>query len=54
MITHKLRLRGIVPRYYELDRLNSFDLVILDKLRHVTPSPDADEPRAESAEGAEP
>lgn len=26
MITHKLRLRGIVPRYYELDRLNSFDL----------------------------
>lgn len=26
MMTHKLRLRGIVPRYYELDRLNAFDL----------------------------
>ena len=26
MLTHKLKLRGIVPRYYELDRLNAFDL----------------------------
>ena len=26
MLTHKLKLRGIVPRYYELDHLNSFDL----------------------------
>lgn len=26
MITHTMRLRGIVPRYYELDRLNAFDL----------------------------
>lgn len=26
MMTHKMRLRGIVPRYYELDRLNDFDL----------------------------
>ena len=26
MMTHKLRLRGIVPRYYELDRINAFDL----------------------------
>ncbi len=26
MITHKLRIRGVVPRYYELDRLNAFDL----------------------------
>ena len=26
MMTHKMRLRGIVPRYYELDRLNAFDL----------------------------
>ena len=26
MMTHKLRLRGIVPRYYELDRLNNFDM----------------------------
>ena len=26
MMTHKLRIRGIVPRYYELDRLNAFDL----------------------------
>lgn len=26
MMTHKLRIRGIVPRYYELDQLNAFDL----------------------------
>lgn len=26
MITHKLRLRGIVPRYYELDVLNEYDM----------------------------
>ena len=26
MMTHKMKLRGIVPRYYELDRLNNFDL----------------------------
>lgn len=26
MISHKLRLHGIVPRYYELDVLNGFDL----------------------------
>ena len=26
MMTYKLRIRGIVPRYYELDRLNAFDL----------------------------
>lgn len=26
MLTHKLRLRGIVPRYYEIDRINAFDL----------------------------
>ena len=26
MMTHRLRLRGIVPRYYELDLLNAFDL----------------------------
>ena len=26
MMTHKMKLRGIVPRYYELDRLNAFDL----------------------------
>ena len=26
MLTHKLRLRGVVPRYYELDCLNAFDL----------------------------
>lgn len=26
MLTHKLRLRGIVPRYYELDCINAFDL----------------------------
>ena len=25
MMTHKLRIRGIVPRYYELDCLNAFD-----------------------------
>lgn len=25
MMTHKLRLRGIVPRYYEFDCLNAFD-----------------------------
>lgn len=25
MMTHKMRLRGVVPRYYELDRLNAFD-----------------------------
>lgn len=26
MMTYKLRIRGIVPRYYELDQLNLFDL----------------------------
>lgn len=26
MMTHKLRIRGVVPRYYELDRLNAFDM----------------------------
>lgn len=26
LMTHKMKLRGIVPRYYELDRLNNFDL----------------------------
>ena len=26
MMTHTLRIRGIVPRYYELDQLNAFDL----------------------------
>ena len=26
MITHKLRLRGIVPRYYELEVLNEYNL----------------------------
>lgn len=26
MMTHNMRFRGIVPRYYELDHLNSFDL----------------------------
>ena len=26
MMTYKLRIRGIVPRYYELDQLNAFDL----------------------------
>lgn len=26
MMTYKLRIRGIVPRYYELDQLSSFDL----------------------------
>lgn len=26
MITHTLVFRGIVPRYYELDRINAFDL----------------------------
>lgn len=26
MMTHKLRIRGIVPRYYELDCINAFDL----------------------------
>ena len=25
MITHKLRLKGIVPRYYHIDVLNAFD-----------------------------
>jgi hypothetical protein len=48
------RLVAFLGRRTIARRLNSFDLVILDKLRHVTPSPDADEPRAESAEGAEP
>lgn len=48
------RLSTVIGDRPIVRRLNSFDLVILDKLRHVTPSPDADEPRAESAEGAEP
>ena len=26
MLTHKLRISGIVPRYYELDILNEYDL----------------------------
>ena len=26
MITHKMRLRGVVPRYYTLDQLNADDL----------------------------
>ena len=26
MMTYKLRIRGIVPRYYELDQLSPFDL----------------------------
>lgn len=26
LMTHKMKLRGIVPRYYELDCLNNFDL----------------------------
>ena len=26
MMTHKLRIRGIVPRYYELDVLNDYNL----------------------------
>ena len=26
MLTHKLRLGGVVPYYYELDKLNTFDL----------------------------
>ena len=26
MLTHRLIIRGIVPRYYELDQLNAFDL----------------------------
>jgi len=48
------RLVAFLGRRTIARRLNGIDLVILDKLRHVTPSPDADEPRAESAEGAEP
>ncbi|MBQ9726898.1 MAG: hypothetical protein IJV65_05255 [Kiritimatiellae bacterium] len=48
------RLVAFLGRRTIARRLNGFDLVILDKLRHVTPSPDADEPRADSAEGAEP
>ena len=30
MITHKMRLRGVVPRYYELDRINTFRLSFHD------------------------
>ena len=48
------RLSTVIGDRPIVRRLNGIDLVILDKLRHVTPSPDADEPRAESAEGAEP
>ena len=47
------RLVAFLGRRTIARRLDGFDLVILDKLRHVTPSPDADEPHAESAEGAE-
>ena len=48
------RLVAFLGRRTIARRLDGFDLEILDMLRHVTPSPDADEPRAESAEGAEP
>lgn len=48
------RLSTVIGDRPIVRRLNGIDLVILDKLRHVTPSPDADEPHAESAEGAEP
>ena len=48
------RLSTVIGDRPIVRRLNSFDLVILDKLRHVTPSPDADEPRAESAESSVP
>lgn len=36
MMTHKLRIRGIVPRYYELDRLNAFDLRFHDAYTNYT------------------
>ena len=36
MMTHKLRIRGIVPRYYELDRLNAFDLRFHDAYNNYT------------------
>ena len=36
MMTHKLRIRGIVPRYYELDRLNAFDLRFHDSYTNYT------------------
>ena len=48
------RLSTVIGDRPIVRRLNGIDLVILDKLRHVTPSPDADDPHAESAEGAEP
>lgn len=34
MMTHKMRLRGIVPRYYELDRINAFDLRFHDTYKN--------------------
>lgn len=36
MLTHKLRIRGIVPRYYELDILNAFDLRFHDNYSSYT------------------
>ncbi|MBQ6103272.1 MAG: hypothetical protein IJL06_06320, partial [Kiritimatiellae bacterium] len=44
------RLSTVIGDRPIVRRLNDIDLVILDKLRHVTPSPAADEPHAESAE----
>ena len=48
------RLVAFLGRRTIARRLDGFDLEILDMLRHVTPSPAADEPRAASAEGVEP
>ena len=48
------RLSTVIGDRPIVRRLNGLDLAILDKLRHVTPSPAADESHAESAEGAEP
>lgn len=36
MMTHKLRIRGIVPRYYELDCINAFDLRFHDNYSSYT------------------
>ncbi len=33
MLTHKMLLRGVVPRYYHLDNLNHFDLRFHDSYR---------------------
>lgn len=36
LMTHKLRFRGIVPRYYELDCLNAFNFSFHDNYKSYT------------------